>query len=186
MKDLSFATIWRAGYARPFLVLLALNLVFVPFTFWRGLRERRLSMEAMALRQAIAEKRKGAAEVGREVEIINANTEATKRFYAEVLKGRKDELSATLQRLVALATDGGIRTPRLGWKPEDVKGLNLTKVEIAMPVTGTYQQLGNLLQKLERTSDFVIVKQVAMRGRTADGAADLDVRLEAYFRGEKP
>jgi Tfp pilus assembly protein PilO len=187
MKAPSLGTVWRAGYARPFLILLALNLVFfASFTFWRGMEERRLSVKAIALRQAIAEKRKAAIEIERQVKILNDNATETKRFYAETVKGRKDELSSTLQRLVALAADLGIRTPHLAWKPEDVKGANLVKVEVTMPVTGTYQQLGGLLQKLERAPDFVIVRQVQMQGRPVDGAADLDVKLEAYFRGEKP
>jgi hypothetical protein len=182
----SLTGLWRTGYARPFLILLVLNLLLFPFTYWRGLKERRLSIQAVALREAIAERRKTAVEVGRQIEIVNANADETRRFYTEVLKGRNEDLSATLQRLVSLATELGIRTPHLGWSPEQVKGAKLTKVEITMPLTGTYQQLGGLLQKLERTSDFVIVRQVAMRGRAADEAAELDVKLEAYFRGEKP
>jgi hypothetical protein len=173
--------VWRAPYAWPFLILLALNvLVFVSFTFWRGYQERRLSVEAVTLREAIAQQRKAAADVGRQIELINANIAETKRFYTEVVKDR-GQLSETLTRLVDMARDLGIRTPMLSVGRRDVKGTLLTVFEITMPVSGTYQQLGALLQKLERSDDFVIVRSVAMHGRSADGGADLDIRLEAYF-----
>jgi Tfp pilus assembly protein PilO len=186
MKVPSLRAVWSARYARPFLLLLGLNLVFLPLTFVRSIEERRLSVKAVTLRKVITEQRKAAEEVGNRAKTVNANVSDVKRFYGEILKSRKDDLSSTLQRLVAIATELGIRTPHVTWQPEDVKGANLTKIEITMPVSGTYQQLGSFLQKLERTSDFVIVRQVAMHGRPSDGAADLDIKLEAYFRGEKP
>jgi Tfp pilus assembly protein PilO len=186
MKLPSFRSIWEARYARPFLVLFGLNALAFPWTFYCGYQERLLSVKAMALRKTIAEQRKAADEVGAQVKTVNANAADVKRFYDEILKSRRDDLSSTLSRLVAVATDLGIRTPHLAWQPEDIKGANVTKVDITMPLTGTYQQLGSLLQKLERSPDFVIVRQVAMHGRPSDGAAELDIRLEAYFRGEKP
>lgn len=185
MRGFSLAAIWRAGYARIFLVLLALNLlVLAGYTLPRSIRERRLSAEILALRRQIADDRIGAAAIQREVELIKANTAETHRFYTEVVRDRT-ALAATLEELDQLATGLGLHTARTGYHPTEVKGAKLTVFEVTMPISGTYQQVGSFLQKLERAPFFVIVKQVAMRSRSGDSGVDLDIKLEAYFKSDE-
>jgi hypothetical protein len=57
--------------------------------------------------------------------------------------------------------------------------------EVTMPVSGTYEQLGAFLQKLERSSHFLIVQGIALRTRASDGGADLDLKLQVYFRSDE-
>jgi Tfp pilus assembly protein PilO len=175
--------IWKTAYARPFILLLALNLlVFAAFTLPRSITERRLSAQAMALRQAITEDRKSAGEAGRQIQIINANIAETQRFYETVVPDRK-ELYAILQYLDKTASESGVNSTRVTYSaPSDVKGTKLVTFEITMPISGTYEQVGRFLQKLERAPHFIIVKQVSMRGRAMDGGVDLDIRVETYFR----
>lgn len=184
MKTVSLKAVWSVGYARPFFVLLAFNLlVFAVYTFPRAVIERRLSVEASALRHEITEERASGATLARENEIITSNVAEAKRFYTDPIRDRQ-VLAATLEELDHLATGLGLRTATTSYHPMDIKGAKLTAFEIMMPVSGTYQQLGAFLQKLESAPFFVIVKQIGMHSRTNDGGADLDIRLEAYFRSE--
>jgi hypothetical protein len=169
MRAPALADVWKARYTRPFFVLLGLNLLVFPFTFYRATSERRLSAEAVGLREQIQEQRKAAAEIGRQLQIIKANGAETRRFYSEIVHGR-ESLVGTLKDLVKLASDLGIATPRMGYDMKEVKDADLTAVEISMPMSGTYQQLGALLQKLERTQHFVVLRSVGMRGRPSSGA----------------
>jgi hypothetical protein len=184
MKTLSVTSAWRMGYARPFFVLLILNLlVFAVYTFPRAVRERRLSVEATTLRHEIADERASGGALARENEIVSSNIAEAKRFYTDPIRDRQ-VLAATLEELDHLATGLGLRTAATTYHPMDVKGAKLMEFEITMPVSGTYQQLGAFLQKLEGAPFFVIVKQIGVRSRSNDGGADLDIILEAYFRSE--
>jgi Tfp pilus assembly protein PilO len=183
MRAFSFRAIWRSAHARPFLALLAANLVgFAAFTLPRSVDERRLSAETMALRQAITDERKTAGEAGRQIQVVNANIAEADRFYKDVVPDRR-QLWEILRYLDQTAADSGVSSTKVTYgAPIDVKGTKLILFEITMPISGTYEQVGRFLQTLERAPHFIIVKQVAMRGRAADGGVDLDIRVETYFR----
>jgi hypothetical protein len=185
VSALSPRRIWRIKYARPFVLLLVGNLTLLAFTLPRGISERRLSARAVASRREIAERRLQAHEMGRREDIIKANAIDANTFYTDFVPDRKD-LSSMLKDLQRMATSAGVNARRVTYRPpEDVKGTELVSFEVTMPISGTYQQVGNFLQKLERAKHFIIVNQVMMRGRPGDeGGADLDIRLETYFRGD--
>src|SRR5438445_13883891 len=111
MKALSLKAVWRSGYARPFFILLVVNLVvFAVYTFPRAIIERRLSIEASALRREIADERASGATLARENEIITSNVAETTRFYTDPIRDRQ-ALAATLEELDHLASSLGLRTP---------------------------------------------------------------------------
>ncbi len=187
MKAPSLGGVWRIGYARPFVILLVVNiLVFLVFTLPRTMSERQLTARSVAARQEIAERRQRADEIGRREEVVKANMADTQNFYSTLVPERKD-LSVILRDLHRMAASAGVNASRVTYgKPQEVKGSRLITFEVTMPISGTYQQVGMFLQKLERAKHFIIVKSVALRGRPdEEGAADLDIRLETYFHSDE-
>jgi Tfp pilus assembly protein PilO len=176
---------WATRYGRPFLAVLGLNLVvFVLFTLPQSVRERHLSVRIVGLREQIAEQRRASAEIGRQVEIINANIAQTQRFYKDMIKTR-EHLPQALGDLYQMATGIGLRVTQTGYQETEVKGARLMSMQITMPVSGTYEQMGQFLHGLEHASFFLIVNQVQMKGRSTDGGVDLDIRLETFFTRDK-
>jgi Tfp pilus assembly protein PilO len=180
-------SVWRRGYAVPFLVLFAFNiLAFLAFTLPRSLQERRMAARALALREVITAKREEIAGVRRQADVIKANTQQTQQFYTDVVHPCMESRADVLEHLSATAAQLGIQAPRVASSEDDVKGAPLKKMNILMPLSGTYQQLGTILQKVEQSPDFLVVDGVAIRERRqeAGSSGELDIKLATYCRSD--
>jgi hypothetical protein len=62
-----------------------------------------------------------------------------------------------------------------------VKGLDVERFEVTMPVQGTYQQVIGLVEDLERSSSFVTLEEISVREGT-DGKIEVRMLLSCYFR----
>jgi Tfp pilus assembly protein PilO len=174
---------WTRSYAWPFLGLFALNVVaFLVFTLPRSIQERRMAAEGLSLRQAIAAKRDEIANIRRRTDVVKANNKDVGEFFGETVHNCGETRIAALEHMHTMANQLGILAPRLGETEEDVKGLPLKKLPIAMPMAGTYQQLGKILQQVESSPQFLVVETVALHEQKAQGVggADLAARVVAY------
>jgi Tfp pilus assembly protein PilO len=102
-----------------------------------------------------------------------------------VVRERRGSEAAALHEVESLARELGLHPERRTYRHAEVKGLPLVRVEINMPISGSYTQLVSFLDRLERSSAFLTVDRVELRGKEgAEGEADLSVVLSAYFRAE--
>ena len=187
MNALVSPSVWRRTYALPFLALFALNLLlFFGWTLWRSIQERHLAARGLELREVIAQKRDEIAGIRRQTDVVKANVQQTTQFYTDVVHPCIDSRADILEHLGILAAQLGIQAPRVGSSEEDVKGAPLRKMNITMPLSGTYQQLGTILQKVEQSPDFLVVDGVQIRERKQEGGSsgDLDIKLATYCRSD--
>jgi Tfp pilus assembly protein PilO len=178
-------SVWRRSYALPFLVLFALNLIgFFGFTLWRSIQERSMAARGLHLREVISAKREEIAAIRRQTDVVKADVQQTGEFYTDVVHPCIESRADILERLGVLAAQLGVQAPRVGASEEDVKGAPLKRMNITMPLTGTYQQLGSILQKVEQSPDFLIVDGLQIRERRQDAGSsgDLDIKLATYCR----
>ena len=84
-----------------------------------------------------------------------------------------------------MATEPGLKPSARTYKLEDVKGADLTQVEVLLAVEGSYGQLMGFLDRVERSRHFLTIDRVGLSaGET--GSPKLRVELSAYLRGKQP
>ena len=173
---------WTRPYTWPFLLLFVLNvLLFLVFTFPRSLQERRTAEEALALRAELEARRAEMAAVRTRAQTVKANIAEAGRFYREVVPACPGHSAVVLHDVNSEARALGIKLERVASASKELDRLPLAEIAITAPVAGTYQQVGGLLQRLERSPHFLVVDSVQLRERTADGGgAELSLKLNAY------
>ena len=164
--------------------LVALNLaVFLAYTFPRAIQERSLASQAETLQAEIQRDQRAVGALKERADIIRSNARDMDRFYKDVVARPKEGLLPTLQYVEKTAEELGLTARSRSYTERDVKGLALTEFVIAMPLSGPYKQIVAFLDRLERSSRFLIVDEVQLHSRT-DVGADLAFSLSAYFRAE--
>ncbi len=174
---------------RALVVVAALNAVaYLAYTLPRTVQERRLADQKALLEDEVA--RQGRVLEGRRVyaETLHLNTEDSRRFHDSVITPRASSLVPVLRQIEGMAREGGLKPGAASYRVETVRGLNVDQFVITMPVTGTYRQLVNFIERLERSSYFLTLDQVSVRGEGQDavgeggGEAHLAMVLSSYFR----
>jgi Tfp pilus assembly protein PilO len=179
---------WRRRLLKPFLALLALNAaVFGVYTLPRAIQERSLESQVVVARQEVERQRRQTEELERRADTLRSNRADVERFYREVVGARESALVATLQSVVQMASEPGLKAGSRSIQKEAVKGAPLVRFSITQPVEGSYSQLVAFLDELERSPHFVTVDEVRIRekGGEAAGVAALDVDLSAYFKASE-
>jgi Tfp pilus assembly protein PilO len=177
----AYRPFWRRVLLAPVLVLLGVNAAaFFAFTLPRSLSERSVAARASTLRREVGVARTRAAALARRSEAMASNAEDARRFYAEVVKARQEALLPALAEIQKVAEDLGLRLRSHAYDSEAVKGAPLVRIEVSMPVSGSYRQLVSFLDRIERSSRFLFVDGVELRERAGAGA-ELSVRVSAYF-----
>src|SRR5262249_48865046 len=144
-------------------------------------QERTVAARVDDLRADLERERALVASLGEREATLRQNADDAKRFYGEVVGRREERLGPGLKGIEKTAQQLGLQTGRIGSQPREVKQAPLVRFGITMPITGTYQQLVQFLDRIERSKEFLTVDQVSLRGKEGSGA-DLNVELSAYFR----
>ena len=80
----------------------------------------------------------------------------------------------------ALAARAGFNVSRFSYSDQQLKAFGLASKEITFHVQGSYAQFRNLLNLLEVSEYFIVLKRVSLGG--ADGAnLSIDLRLATFF-----
>jgi Tfp pilus assembly protein PilO len=179
---------WRRRLLVPCLVLLGANAaLFGVFSFPRLLRERSVSAQAEMLRAEVARQREGVAALERRSDAIEANRRDSEAFYDEVLGTSKTRHVPVLRELSRMASELGLAAGSASYAPTDVRDAPLVRYQINIPLKGSYEQLVSFLASVERSKQFLIVDQLALRERVGEdegGQAELSVVLSTYFKAD--
>jgi Tfp pilus assembly protein PilO len=179
---------WTRPYTWPFLVLFGFNvLLFLVFTLPRSIQERGTAAEALALRKDLDARRTEMAAVRTRAQTVRANIAETARFFREAVPACVGHSHDLLKELTASTRQTGILSDKISTTPKEVDDVPLTEIAVSVPVAGTYQQVGSFLQKLERSTHFLVVESVQIKERTdPGGGADLTIKLNAYCHASGP
>ena len=173
---------WRERLRLPLLALVGLNVgVYFAYTLPRTVRERNVAVRADVLRADVERQRRATGALRLRAETMVSNRGDVSRFYARL--GSKASLLDVRAQITALASELGLKVGALVYSPEDLKGGDgVAQLHMKLPVSGTYRELAAFLDRLERSSQFVTVDQIALRKRQTGGQADLDISLTAFYR----
>jgi Tfp pilus assembly protein PilO len=162
--------------------LLALNLVgFLAFTLPRTLQQRNLDSRLRSAREEVQRERDRQASLKERFDLVVANTRDTTEFYQRRIGVRGSSLVPVLSEIEALARARGLQVGSQNFTYEPVKGAPLDRFKIDMPMRGTYRELVAFVEDLERSSQFITLDSINVRGQQA-GEAELRMVLSCYFR----
>jgi Tfp pilus assembly protein PilO len=162
--------------------LLGLNAaVYLAFTLPRSLQQRNRDSRLRIVREEVERERQRQQSLKARFDLVTANTRDTTEFYQRRIGSRGTALVPLLRELEALARARGLNAGKQSFGYEAVKGAPLDRFEVDMPVTGTYRELVEFVNDLERSSYFVTLDEISVRARDG-GEAELRMVLSCYFR----
>ncbi len=175
-------TSWRRRLVVPFLALAALNAgAYAAFTLPASLRSKSIAAREETLRAEIERDRRRTGEARQRLETIRANGEDLQRFYERL--GTKTTLYRVREEVASVGRELGLEVGDRSYAVDRVPGAeDIVRVEMRMPVSGSYRQLAAFLDRLERSPHFVTVDQITLNQRTGS-AAELSLVLSAFYRG---
>jgi len=177
---------WRRRLLLPVLGLLALNVVaLVGFTLPRRLEVRNTAQRLADLEREVAAQRAVTLALRAEAKAAEANEADLARFYESFVCRDDAELLQLLEELERTVAEVGLAPAnrQYSYELEPLRGTPLERIRIALPASGSYAQLGALLERLERWERFVVVDQVLLRDGGSGG--ELNVTLSAFCRADE-
>lgn len=162
-------------------VLGANVLTYVAFTLPRSVQQRNLDARLRLAREEVQRERQRRESLRAHAELVVANIRDTNEFYHRRIGAREASMVPLLGELEALARTRGLQVGNQSFKIEPLKGAPLDRFQIDMPVRGTYRELVGFVQDLERSSQFVTLDEITVRGQQG-GEAELKMVLSCYFR----
>ena len=167
-------------------VLLGLNLAaYLAFTLPRSMQRRNLAARLQVLKSEIELERDRTAGTREASQAVEANAKDSQRFLKEKIGERRPGLLSVLRSIEEMASAQGLKVGSQGYSDVEVKNLPLQRLQITMPVEGSYRQLLSFLQGLERfDSQFLTLDQIAVRSGEG-GQGHLNLVLSCYFHGSE-
>ncbi|HEY3175312.1 MAG TPA: type 4a pilus biogenesis protein PilO [Candidatus Polarisedimenticolia bacterium] len=165
------------------LVWLGLNLAFafvvnVP----RGRRVTSLDEAVAEAGSALSRKEQ---EVGRLRDHFNRVIEgraSLDRFYGEVLSTKRERLISFQREIREIARQFNISVETITYPRESYPKDKVTKFSATMPLTGSYENLRQFIDTIERNPNFIVVEQIELTNSKEGGIIlSLAIQLSTYF-----
>lgn len=163
-------------------VVLTINVVaFGVFTWPRLTRVHRAEERARAVSTRRASFESLWSRLAARRELVARNRSDIDRLSRDYLKPRATDLFAAQREIESLAKEAGLHPKRSSYSLENVKGTDLIRCEVTLPLDGTYAALTGFLSRIESAKRFLVVDQMALS--QDDQSARMNLKLSALFRG---
>lgn len=119
---------------------------------------------------------------GRQIEkqLPNVAQECDEFYQKDLLPASSGD-TAVIADIDQIAKDAGVQAGGVGLQEKDVKGRGLEEVEISSAVQGTYQNLIQLIDGIERSPHFYLLEGLSLSSENS-GVVRLQISLRTYFR----
>lgn len=119
---------------------------------------------------------------GREIEKRLPNVaQECDQFYQKDLLPASSGDTAVIADIDQIARSAGVQNGGVQLRDKDVKGRGLEEVEISGAVQGTYQNLIQLIDGIERSPHFYLLEGLSLTSEDS-GVVKLQIALRTYFR----
>ncbi len=169
---------WRRIALYVWAAAVVLNLlVLAVFTVPRTLREANLERRVAQLRAQVAGAQERNRMLRRTSQIAGQNDADVRRFYRGLVGTREQTLLPVLAEIDGLARELSLDPGTQTFEAEPVKKRPLMRFRINVPLRGSYSQVVTLLERLERSPNFVTVDEIKLRERPQEGAGATELSL---------
>lgn len=150
---------------------------------WRAANE---SAQAQALERARLEQKlkllSADVQRGREIASRLPNiAQECDQFYENDLLPASSGDTAVIADFGEIAKSAGVQTGGIGLQEKEVKGRGLKEVHISGSVQGSYQNLIQWIDGLERSPHFYLLESLTLNSENS-GVIKLQIALRTYFR----
>ena len=162
-------------------LLLAVNgVAFAAFTWPRLTRVRRAESRSREVSTRRASLEKLWAQFSARKELLAQNRKDMESLNRDHLKYRTEDLFSAQREIEKLARDSGLKPKKSGYAVTRIKGTDLVRCEVTLPLDGSYANLTGFLARIESAKRFFVVDQMAL-AQEEDGAR-MNLKLSAIFK----
>jgi Tfp pilus assembly protein PilO len=163
--------------------LLALNLLFMLLVNTPRLEQARTADQTTAALEAAVRKQDSrVAQLQESVARLQHNRELLARFFSEDLATKQERLVAVQREIHRIAQTYQVQATQLKFTHEAVKGSDLVRMTVNIPLSGGYNNLRQFLNEVERSDLFLIIEAIQLQEGDQGGVMlSLNVRLATYF-----
>lgn len=154
--------------------------VFAAFTWPKLTSVRRAEsrvLEVSKRRQALE---KVWSQVTSRKELLARNRQDIESLSRDHLKFRADDLFGAQREIEKLAREAGLKPKKSAYSISKVRGTDLVRCEVTLPLDGSYANLTGFLARIESAKRFIVVDQMAL-AQEEDGAR-MNLKLSAIFK----
>ena len=112
-------------------------------------------------------------------ERVAQNREDIEGLTRDFLKPRAEDLFAAQREIERLAVEAGLQPKKSSYDVDRIKGTNLVRCEVTLPLDGTYANLSGFLSRVAAAKRFIVVDQMSL-AKDAE-AARMSLKLSAIF-----
>lgn len=142
-----------------------------------------LEAQAAALRSQVAAKKAALDRTRSHATKVEKTREEETKFEAQFFTDRRVASSAFVSELVKAAKDSGIRPKEHTFLFEPVEGSDtLSMMTINASYEGTYADLVHFINRLDRSSRFLILDSLTATPQQSGGLLNVTVKLNAFVR----
>ncbi len=162
-------------------VLLLVNgAVFAAFS-WPGLtRVHRAEDRAREVAERKDARERLWAQLMARRDLLAQNLKDIETLRRDHLKSRSADLFAAQREIEKLAQDSGLRPHRSTYTLGKIKGTDLVRCEVTLPLDGSYANLTGFLRRVGSARRFLVVDQMALS--EDDQGARMSLTLSAIFK----
>ncbi len=162
-------------------LLLVINgVVFAAFTWPRLNRVRRAESRAQEVSARRAALQSVWSQVAIRKELVTQNRKDIESLSRDYLKPRAEDLFAAQREIEKLARDAGLRPKKSTYALEKIKGTDLVRCQVTLPLDGSYTSLTRFLSRVESARRFIVVDQMALAQE--ERGARMSLKLSAIFK----
>ena len=112
--------------------------------------------------------------------------ESLDTFYADVLSTKKERLLSFVKEIREIAVKFNINVENIGYPRQTFPKDKVTKFSAVVPLSGSYENLRQFVDTVERSQNFIIIESVELTsGREGGIILSLRVMLSTYFLDEE-
>jgi hypothetical protein len=162
-------------------ILFLLNAAILAAVTWPRLtRVRRSEERAAQVAKRRAELEAVWTRLTARRELVEKNRADIERLGSEYLKPRATDLFAAQREIEALAKASGLKPKQSAYTIRAIKGTDLVRCEVGLPLDGSYANLTAFLSRVETTKRFLLVDELKLNRE--DAGARMSLTLWALFR----
>lgn len=116
------------------------------------------------------------------VDELKQSREAFDRFFEEDLSSKVERLVAVQKEVHKIAKTFQVEASQIKFNHEKVKGSDLIRLAVDMPLNGGYNNLRQFVHSVESSKLFLIIESIQLQEGDQGGALlNLNIRLATYF-----
>jgi len=154
------------------------------FTWPRLTRVRRAENRAIEVAARRADLEALWTRVTARKDVLAQNRKDIETLYRDHLKERADDLFPTQREIEKLAREAGLRPKESSYAMAAIKGTELVRCDVTLPLDGSYTNLTAFLARIESTKRFILVDQMGLS--RDEGGARMNLKLSAIFKDGGP